>query len=156
MAHKQKYADFFDEIIDSQLDPLPHILMPTLLLSEIVNTYLRSFAAPAYADETGHVIDDFKKDYRGTSHCTQWYERLMDDIGSYGHRIRYIDDRSLVADAANLLNKSIGVCDYNDYLYYILCKELNKSERTVILTHDGDYLFEDIELISANKRLLHA
>lgn len=152
-----KYYHFFFDIIESTLDPQPKIILPTLLISEIVNTYLRKFAIPEYKLENG-ILDtipfDFKRDYRPTQHYTDSFEKIMDDIQSLHASIRLLDDRMVANDQSILFNKSIGQFDYNDYLYYSLCKELNKSDRVIMLTNDGDFQVSDFEIITLNRTLL--
>lgn len=153
---KDQYYQFFFDIIESKLDPKPRILMPTLLLSEIVNTYLRKFAIPEYRMDNAIPPAeniDFKKDYRPTQHYKDSYEKIMDDIGGLHSSIEYVDDGT-IADHTTLCNKSIGIFDYNDYLYYSLCKELNKARRVVLLTNDSDFQIRDIEIITGNRTLL--
>lgn len=154
---ENSYYQFFFDIVDSTLDPQPKIILPTLLISEIVNTYLRKFAIPEYKLENG-IADttpfEFKRDYRPTQHYTDSFEKIMDDIQSLHASIKFYDDRLVANDKSILLNKSIGQFDYNDYLYYSLCKELNKSERVIMLTNDGDFQVSDFEIITSNRTLL--
>ena len=68
---ENKYADFFFDIIDSNLDPQPKIILPSLLISEIINTYLRQIALSDYKRDSGIFSSDkfdFKRDYRSTQH----------------------------------------------------------------------------------------
>jgi predicted nucleic acid-binding protein len=154
---ENSYYQFFFDIVDSTLDPQPKIILPTLLISEIVNTYLRKFAIPEYKLENG-IADtipfEFKRDYRPTQHYTDSFEKIMDDIQSLHASIKFYDDGLVANDQSILLNKSIGQFDYNDYLYYSLCKELNKSERVIMLTNDGDFQVTDFEIITSNRTLL--
>ncbi len=153
---EDRYYQFFFDIVDSPLDPRPQILMPTILLSEIINTYLRKFAIPEYRLANSippAVSTDFKKDYRPTQHYKDSFEKIMDDISGLHAAIKYVDD-GYINTRSILLNKSIGIFDYNDYLYYSLCSELNKSERVILLTNDSDFQITDLEIITANKTLL--
>jgi predicted nucleic acid-binding protein len=68
---ENKYADFFFDIIDSNLDPKPKIILPSLLISEIINTYLRQVALKEYKKIVGASSvppDYFKREYRPTQH----------------------------------------------------------------------------------------
>jgi hypothetical protein len=155
---ENRYVDFFFEIVDCKLTPAPKILMPTLLMSELVNTYLRKFAMLDYKAEIGMDENeklDFKAEYRVTQHYRNRYEQFIDDITSYSAAIRFFDDRGIVADPALLLNKAIDEFDYNDYLYYAICRELKKAERVAIVTNDGDYHPHDLDVITSNRKLLN-
>jgi len=151
------YYQFFYDIIDSTLDPKPKILLPTILLSEIINTYLRKFAIPEYKLENSipsTTVIDFKRDYRPTQHYKDSYEKIIDDIHGLHSSITFLDDSNIANNPSLLLNKSIGTFDYNDYLYYSLCKELTKTERVIMITNDGDFQVNDFEIITSNRTLL--
>lgn len=151
------YYQFFFDIIDSTQRPKPKVLLPTLLLSEILNTYLRKFAIPEYKQLNNIAAAtqiDFKKDYRPTQHYIDSYEKIMDDISSLHSSIEFVDDHLIAHNPCTLYNKSIGSFDYNDYLYYSLCVELNKSERIIMLTNDSDFQIEDFEIVTLNRTLL--
>jgi len=154
---EDNYYQFFFDIIDSILTPKPKVLLPAILLSEIINTYLRKFAIPEYRllnSVPANIITDFKRDYRPTQHYKDSYEKMMDDISGLHASIDFLDDRAIAHDSAILLNKSIGTFDYNDHLYYSLCVEFNKSERLIMVTNDGDYQVNDFEIITSNRTLL--
>lgn len=154
---ENKYYQFFYDIIESNLDPKPKILMPVLLLSEIVNTYLRKFAIPQYKLEntiSEETKIDFKKDYRITTHYKDNYESIMDDIYNLRDSINFIDDSLISSNVDLLLNNSTGDFDYNDYIYYNLCKEINKKEKVILLTNDSDFAVSDLEVITLNKTLI--
>jgi hypothetical protein len=113
------YYQFFFDIVDSKLNPQPKILLPSLLLSEIINTFLKKIAIPDYKVANGiptATIIDFKRDYRPTQHYKDSYEQMMDDIIGIRSSIEFIDDRSIAQNPAILLNKSLGTFDFNDYL----------------------------------------
>jgi hypothetical protein len=151
---EQEYVSFFYNVAESKLVPAPKILVPTLLLSEIINTYMKKVALPDYERVTGQVMQDYKRDYKGTQHYNDSFSILMDNISGLSDAIRFVDDRSLVEQPQVLTQRSIGDFDYNDHLYYHLCKELNKTSRVVIVTCDRDFTVGDIELITSNPKLL--
>lgn len=151
------YYQFFYDIIDSTLEPQPKLLLPTILLSEIINTFLRKFAIPEYRLENGipdHEAVDFKKGYRPTQHYKDSYEKIIDDIHGLHSSIKFIDDSCITNNPSILLNKSLGLFDYNDHLYYSFCKELSRNEKVIMLTNDSDFQVSDIEIITLNKTLL--
>lgn len=154
---ENNYYQFFYDIVDSNLDPKPKILLPILLISEITNTYLRKIAMPEYKNAEGIDINtqfEFKRDYRPTRHYTDSFEKMMDDIYSLRDSIEFICDKNIVDEDNSLLKNSIGNFDYNDYIYYSLCKELNSQKRIIMLTNDKDFQVQDFEIITANRTLL--
>jgi uncharacterized membrane protein YgaE (UPF0421/DUF939 family) len=125
-------------------------------LSEIVNTFIKQIAIPDYKYSAG--IPDaknlvFKKDYRPTDHYKKSFERMMDDILTFKASLLFIDDAKIANDNV-LLNKNNGIFDYNDYLYYQICKELNQKQRVIIVTNDSDFQINDIEIVTMNRTLL--
>jgi predicted nucleic acid-binding protein len=151
------YFNFFYKIIDSELTVKPKILLPVLLFSEIVNSYLRNIALPEYKAEQGihnSVSFNFKKDYRFTSHYKNSYKKVCDDIMALRDSIIFISDNSIIDDPTSLLDSNIGEFDFNDYFYYQLCKEHQKENKIIILTNDGDFRFSDIPIITLNREIL--
>jgi hypothetical protein len=153
---QQRYFDFFYDIVESKRIPEPKIILTSLLLSEIINTYLKQIAIPDYKLLMGIPFSQefkFKTDYRPTAHYEESFARIMDDIFSFRSSILFIDDKD-IANENTLLKNNIGIFDYNDYLYYCLCKELNKKHKVIIVTNDGDFKVNDIEIITSNRELL--
>lgn len=111
------YYNFFYDIVDSSLSPKPKIVLPSLLLSEIINTFLKQIALPEYRllySIPSNVVTNFKKDYRPTQHCKDSFERIMDDIVSIKSSIEFLNDSAIVNEAY-LFDKNISDFDYNDY-----------------------------------------
>lgn len=98
---------------------------------------------------------DFFYEIVDSEHYRERYEQLIDDIASFSATLRFFDDRGIIADPALLLNKAIDEFDYNDYLYYAICRELKKTERVAIVTNDGDYHPPDLDVITSNPNLLN-
>ena len=155
---QRHYSDFFYDIIESTLDPKPVILLPTLLFSEILNTYLRQIALDEY--KTINRIPkttslDFKLEYRPTIHYKESYEKICDDIYGLRPYLNFIGDQSLLlTDPPLYLNPTVAPFDFNDYFYYQICKEFQKVNPVTILTNDGDFQITDIPIITSNRTLL--
>ena len=160
LNHWQKrYSDFFYGIIESSLDPKPKIVMPTMLFSEVLNTWIKRFAMDEY--QTQNPIDigrknpfSFKRDYRPTQHYKDNYEKICDDVTSMKDSILFINDSTVVTNPPMYISPVVGPFDFNDYLYYQICREFQKSSPITILTNDGDFQISDIPIITANKTLL--
>jgi hypothetical protein len=154
---QRRYSDFFYDIIDSLVDPQPKILMPTLLFSEILNTYLKQIALEEYKTINGipkGTSLNFKNDYRPTQHYKESYEKVCDDIYGLRTSLIFIGDQSVLTDPPLYLNPAIAPFDFNDYFYYQICKEFQKEKSITILTHDADFQITDIPIITANWSLL--
>lgn len=155
---QERYVDFFYSVAESALDPRPRILMPTLLFSEILHTWLFKISLPEF--KTLNQIRenqrfDVKKDYRPTQHYRDNYERICDDIRSQGSVIRFIDDSPLIKGQPAYLQPGVGPFDLNDYLYYLLCRDFQQHERVVMVSHDGDFkAATDLSIVTLNRELL--
>lgn len=151
------YFNFFYNLIDSQLLPQPKIILPTLLFSEIVNTYLTRVAIKDYKAEQGISQStplDFKKDYRSTNHYRDSYKKICDDIMAFRSSIVFLNDSSVVKNPPSYLNWNVKEFDFNDFFYYHICKEYQKQNNITIITNDGDFRISDIPIITVHKDIL--
>lgn len=154
---QQRYSDFFYDIIESTLDPKPKVVIPTMLFSEVLNTWLTNIAMPEYKIIQGiapNVQFKFKRDYRPTQHYRDNYEKVCDDILSMKDSITFINDSKVVAHPPLYIAPIVDPFDFNDYLYYQICKEFQKDSPISIVTNDGDFQVNDIPIITANNTLL--
>lgn len=148
---KNQYATFFYNLIESDIVPKPKIIVPTLLISEIINTYLQKIAIPEYKEINGINKDvrfDFKKDYRYTLHCKENLEKICDDIKSFSSCIHFVPDSFIVNDISSILSTPSTKLDFNDYIYYLLCKDFSKTTPVTFVTNDGDFAIEDLPVLT--------
>lgn len=159
------YSNFFFEITDSAFKPRPRIIMSSLLMSEIINTYLRKFALPDYIYKTytskgGHLPSnfDYKKDYRNkanSDHFAKQYELIRNEIKTYHESIEVVDDSFIELKPFQLLKSCPTSQDFNDYYYYMLCKKLTKKYANFsFVTNDGDFKINDFEILTTSTSLL--
>lgn len=153
---ESKYADFFFDIIDSKLDPQPKIILPSLLISEIINTYIRQIALKEYKNQVGVSSDkfDFKRDYRPTQHYKDNLEQICDDILGYKSSIDFVSDDLMVKNPDIILNVPSSNFDYNDYIYYCMCQNISATTSLAMITNDSDMDVSDIKILTENKTLL--
>lgn len=154
---QKKYSDFFYDIVESYLTPKPKIVMPTMLFSEILNTWITKFAMDEYKTLNGISRTDsftFKKDYRPTQHYKDNYEKICDDVMSMKDSLLFINDSSVVTSPPMYISPAVDPFDFNDYLYYQMCREFQQTSPITILTNDGDFQINDIPVITAHRDLL--
>jgi predicted nucleic acid-binding protein len=154
---ENKYANFFFDIIDSDLDPQPKIILPSLLISEIINTYLRQIALSEYKRDNGiSAIDkfDFKRNYRTTQHYKDNLEQICDDILGYKSSIDFVSDDLMVKNPEIILNVPSSNFDYNDYIYYCMCQNIGATTSLAMITNDSDMDVSDIKILTENRTLL--
>jgi predicted nucleic acid-binding protein len=153
--HEKIYTTFLDDIITSSLDPQPMVLMPTILLSEIINTYLRKIAMKEFISLNGITSYlDFKNDYRPTSHFKTSYSQILDDILSYDDLFEPVNNGSLF-QSTNFIKNNTSNLDFNDTAYYHYCIEYSKNSKITIVTNDSDFAVEDIPILTVNRDLLN-
>lgn len=155
------YIDFFEGVVqlNSISDPkalkkvknIPKIVMTSMLLSEIINTYLRVVAMPSFLNcRPGE--GNFKNDYRTFIHSD--YDKqlkiLLDDIQAYSFMYEFLSDSFIELNPMSLINHLNRKVDFND-LYYI---KLMEKHNIAIVTDDGDFDSHNIEVLTANHNLL--
>lgn len=154
---ENKYANFFFDIIDSDLDPQPKIILPSLLISEIINTYLRQVALKEYKKIVGASSvspDYFKRDYRPTQHYKDNLEQICDDILGYKSSIDFVSDDLMVKNPDIILKVPSSNFDYNDYIYYCMCQDISATTSLAMITNDSDMDVSDIKILTENRTLL--
>jgi len=153
------YIDLFEGVVQlnaitepklqKKVKNIPKIVMTSMLLSEIINTYLRVVAMPSFLNKPD---GNFKKDYRNNIHS--YYDKqlkiLLDDIKSYSFIYEYVKDDFIELNPMELLSDLNRKVDFND-LYYM---KLMEKYQYVIVTDDGDFDSHEITVLTENKNLL--
>ena len=162
--YEKKYADFFDAVINSasltdpklikKLTYQPTISITSMLISELINAYMRRIAMRMWFDKEGgdYKQKNFKDDYR-TNKQTDYNKQLkslINDIASYKDFTKVIDDDFKNIDPFTFINDLSDSCDFNDLYYYYRFIE----SKTCIVTDDADFLFQDIPIVTGNPKLL--
>lgn len=153
-----RYVNFFQSIIDNDLAVKPKILLNSLLLSEIINTYMKQIAFVDYCTCIGKPTNEvsYKKEYRNDEHYKRSFKYINDEIKSYRSVIEFVDDKHIVNLFPEFLKSDILPFDLNDYYFYLTCKEYSKENELICITNDGDFLVNDIDILTYNKDLLSA
>ena len=170
----EPYLTFFEGIVnlhtitDSKLLKKircqPKIIVTSLLLSEIFNGYMRQIAMRVYYDiqatkdgakapqelKAFRSRFDFKKDYRKTDDYKEKLRRLKSDFLAFRSFIDFRDDRFVELDPQTLIREINQDSDFNDFYYYYSLA----AEGVPIVTDDGDFIFQDIPIITNNPKLL--
>lgn len=144
---EREYLDFFMEVIGlhSQNAPVqPKFIWTGQLLSEIINTWLR-------LDFANSGLQSFKRDYRPSQQCATTLKKLVSDLAGFEPYIQFLDDHFTSLDPfGKILPVMSGSQDFNDLFFYKLMKQQNVP----IVTNDGDFAFEDVDIITNNRTLL--
>lgn len=161
---EQPFIDFFEAVINlnTVTDPKllkkikyqPKIIVTSLLISEIINAYMRRVAMKIYFKNQGvdYLTKSFKSDYRQnpSSDYESQLTNLITDFIAFKDYIELWDDELKNIDPFTILPGLNSDVDFNDYYYYY-----HFSKKDVpIVTIDGDFIFQDIDIITANPKLL--
>ena len=161
---QQHYSEIFFKLFEESKIK-PKVLICSLLISEIINTYMRVVAmnklrVKVYDGKLPEKFD-FKRDYRHghKHHYKENLEIIADNISTLLNKdkiIKIIDDNGHHMLLERRVVESCPVnLDFNDYYYYQLLKSMKLSSRLSIITHDSDWKIEDVEIITVEKNLLN-
>lgn len=148
-TQERAYLDFFDAVINLSQNPLckhkPFVYVNGLIISEVFNAHIRS-CWDAYKATTNSQLT--LKSYRGTQDYSKNLNNIKSDFKAYLPYLKIETD--LIHSPAQILFEIPTFSDYNDHYYY----QLALSKGYVIVTHDGDFQYQNIEIFTMNKRLL--
>lgn len=151
------YNNFCNQIFASGGELSPKIILCNLQVSEIINAYLRQVAMRRYVLEQkveNPSHDYYKMVYRTTDHFIKQHKLIRDEIKSYSSYLQAYDDLYTKVDPYKILNDLNPKMDYNDYYYYKFCEVVKNAGDTVsIVTHDQDFKFKEVEIITDNRIL---
>ncbi|NLU96304.1 hypothetical protein [Chitinophaga sp. Ak27] len=146
-----KYLDFFEKF--KKHHSSPKIVVTALLLSEIINRFIRDVSYNKFCATNGITPDKthYKSTYRLTKEYKQAYISLCDDIETFSHLYELVnDDCGTKILGSSILKSPPLKLDFND-LYYCL---LAKQNGYIIVTDDSDFFVEDVEIITYNNSLI--
>lgn len=148
-AYEQGYVDFFQSVfqlaIDETCDNKPKIFVNPILLSEVYHVCMK-IHLDAYNE--GVMEDITMKEYRQKHHCKTRKKALLSDIEIYKNAL--LTSANQAVDCLDTLYGVPEFCDYADHFY----AKNAMANNMILVTMDGDFKFEDIEIITANGNLL--
>lgn len=149
------YVDFVDQILEKSLPIYTH----SLVTSEVFNAYMRitykEYVNDLYNDPMSGMskkeIDDYEfKTFRGTSTYDFHLKIFKDDFKAYSPGLKFLDKEISVKDAQYLVNNLPPNSDFNDFFF----QELSVDHKLHIITHDADFKYSSIPILTQNNRLL--
>jgi len=141
-----KYISFFDKVYK---DKYAKIAVSSLIISEIINLYLRKIALPLYAKSLKtdvHKID-YKKQFRISDHYKKHYALVCDEINARLESVVFTDD--LLQEYDIIEASTYPKLDFNDFNYYKICKKKGYT----LVTDDSDFYVNDISILTLNTDL---
>lgn len=149
----KKYLDFFQKFKDNTNNP--KIVLTALVLSEVINRYLRDVTFPIYCrknkfDEKNKNL--YKSSYRSSSDFLSDYISLCEDIKAFQNYFDLVPDGlSTEIKQKDILTSPSQHLDFNDNYYY----KLALKRDYIIVTDDADFFVPDVEIITLNNQLLN-
>jgi|SRR5882724_480231 len=148
----KKYLSFFERF-KTDLNH-PKIVVPALLLSEVINRYLRDVTYPIFCKKRGVTNPDksyYKKVYRASAEFQSDYISLCEDIKAYQNYFELVPD-GLSTDIRqkDILTSPPQNLDFNDNYYYNLALKHGYT----IVTDDEDFFVNGVEVFTYNNQLL--
>lgn len=157
----QKYVNFFSGVIttatrQSKNKPtigIPRIIVTSLLISEIFNAYMHLKFSVFQKANSG--CKKFKNDYRPTSDFSKHIKILSSDFEAFKDYVDIESDYIKEVDPYTLFQSVTPTNDFNDMYLYFQLMEIKKVKNPIaIVTDDIDFVFEGIDIITANTKLL--
>ena len=151
----QPYIKLFNSIINENDVRDASIVIPSLLLSEIINKiinriYYEEFKLnhPLFPNQSKH--DHFKNSYRVSQQYSNDLENVCASIRDYHMKIEFVSDELDQYSCKDLIKKIPSHLDINDYIY----SKMALSQGLVIVTNDSDFKVEDIHIVTSRPTLL--
>ncbi len=127
------------------------LLITSVQISEFINRCIR-FQFHLYKEEHSEV-EDFKKDYRGTSNYLESMQSILEIIeNDIIPHFQFVSDKFDSINKGNIFKYGFSY-DFND----ALLTEIAKSYAAIIVTDDRDFsnYINVVPIITGNKKLLN-
>lgn len=155
-----KYQEFFESF---KLSPKkPKILLTSLIISEIINRWLRDYGLNKYFEEhpeehemflqrdAKYKREYFKIIYRPTKHYSDTYNSICEDLLAYeSYCVCSHDEFGSELCLQEVLTFASPKLDFNDNYYVLLAKKKNVP----IVTDDADFFVDGITVLTYNTKL---
>lgn len=148
----KKYLDFFQKFSNSINKPV--IIVTALLLSEVINRYLRDVTYLQFCKKKGHLNPEksyYKEVYRASEQFRTDYISLCEDIKTYQKMYQLFPDGfGTDIRQKDILTSPLVSLDFNDHYYYRMAL---KNDFTIV-TDDKDFFVTDVEILTYNNQLI--
>lgn len=148
----QPYLDFWNQLVESSDGSTPVVVATSLLIAETFNAHLKSGFRryeKTHPAPKGQALN-FKRNYRDTPDYKRQRDNFTYQFGAYQSYIAIVPDDVERTDVWQMLERIPNIADFNDYYYARFCRNNNYS----IVTDDGDFKFESVEILTINQELL--
>jgi predicted nucleic acid-binding protein len=148
-----KYLELFEEILKNST---VKIVVPSLLISEVINRIIKSVYYPEFLRKKGINIKDVNQEYykdtfRPSQEYKDSYVMLTDDFIAYSENIELVNDGlGTEINYDDILVNPPTNLDFNDNYYYSLALKRDY----IVITDDKDFWVEGIKVVTQNTTLL--
>ena len=136
------YSHAFKRMLEAQ----SRIYIDTLTVSEFINAYTKT----AWSQEYREIYADFK-DFRGSLEFKPIAEEIAAKVRRIMKLCHFVSSCMQLSEVTHFVDEyAKGDSDFNDQIFVRICQ----SSHLTLVTHDGDFLNQNITLISGNRRLM--
>ncbi|WP_019949632.1 PIN domain-containing protein [Hymenobacter aerophilus] len=148
------YLEFWAKLTELSDGTTPVIVATSLLIAETLNAYLQAGFRVHKKEQERTGADTrgwtFKDNYRGTAHFRQQRDNFTYQFIAYQDYISIVSDSVDEVDVWQMLERIPAIADFNDFYYVRFCQH----HQHTIVTHDKDFRFEGVPILTANRHLL--
>lgn len=157
----KKYLAFFKSFSGNKVGA--SIVVTPLILSEIVNRYMRDYGMlysffKKYPEQKQRydslpAIEKrsfYKKEFRCHKHFIEVYNNLIDDLMAYDSLLKFENDGlGIDIHKEEILKVQAGQLDFNDNFYIAIARKRGYA----IVTDDIDFFVEEVDIYTYNSAL---
>ncbi|MCE6989021.1 hypothetical protein [Dyadobacter sp. CY323] len=158
-SYQQSYIDFVGKIPRMNADGRSKIILPSCILSEVVNRMMKDVFMNEFARKFPTAIDPrfaskpnllYKHSYRAHRQYDEDFGMLLADMNAYGQHIVTVSDNFAGTSLNDIMDNPPTQLDFTDYTI----SKLAKDNQLVIVTDDGDFKGGDNDILTVNRGLL--
>lgn len=151
------YEDLFDDIITQRSARGTKVVIPSLLLSEVLNRYMNDifykefcYKNPISAGMQKH--EHYKHVYRVHADYSHDLSVACDSVRQYSksNGLTFLSDNLDKFTFKQLIKNIPTFLDINDHMY----AEIARAQGITVVTNDGDFKVEGITVVTGNPGLL--
>lgn len=148
-ANKEAYTSFYSDALVKMRTSKCNIFIDTLILSEFVNRFAHWAFDQLPPEEKPLTFKEFRK----SENFKPVAQEIADDVRRIIDYADCCDSEFESIDMEELLSEyALGNSDFNDQIIARLCKRRG----FILVTHDGDFAGGEMDILTANRRLLRA
>jgi predicted nucleic acid-binding protein len=146
------YKIFFNKIINNKIAPSARIVMPSLLVSELINRIIRDIYFYEFCNDNGITKNalNFKTVYRKAPEYVSDFDEVCSGIRDYENKIDFVSDGVDGYKCEHLIKDIPHHLDFNDFVY----SKIAKREDLILVTNDADFKVENIRILTTHQALI--